>query len=106
MATNFMRSSAMSSLRRAWPEPVAGTSSMIPSPLPDNTGMSSSSSKSSNLLKYAVHMTTRDDSVSMIAEADGCKFQEVQSKSGGASSLGQKARTLAGNRAMDGEGRP
>src|SRR6476469_8692100 len=53
----------MSSLRRAWPEPVAGTSSINASPLPEKTGISSSSS-SSILGIIAICMTTNsvDDS--------------------------------------------
>src|SRR5215469_1004238 len=70
MATNFMRSSAMSSLRRAAPEPVAGASSMIPSPLPEMTGISSSSSKSSLLRVMTRFMTTLGNSLAMIAEQE------------------------------------
>src|SRR5580658_1282903 len=54
MAMNFIRSSAMSSLRRPAPEPVPAASSIIPSPLPlaDMTGISSSSKSSSS--RYAM----------------------------------------------------
>src|SRR5215469_8178623 len=71
MATNFIRSSAMSSLRRAAPEPVAGASSMMPSPLPEMTGMSSSSSKSCNLGITAVRMTRLQTTPLAIIAEDG-----------------------------------
>src|SRR5436305_4970569 len=65
MATNFIRSRAISSLRRAWPEPAPEPSSMIPSPLPDKTGISSSSSSSKSCMRAmnAVSITSVYDSI-------------------------------------------